>query len=148
MTALVEGYFAAEGGERDAFLEGLSTDELLDLGIELYRLGYYWNAHEAWEQAWLDAPSELRRFYQGLIQLTAAFVHVGRGEYPGSVSLLAAAIDKLEDYAPEQRGVDVASLIPAAQTALARLRALGERRVNEFDPALTPRIERLSHDQG
>ncbi|HLF76892.1 MAG TPA: DUF309 domain-containing protein [Dehalococcoidia bacterium] len=143
---LAEGYWAVEGDEREAYLESLSADELLELGIELYGAGHYWNAHEAWEQVWLDAPRELRAFYQGLIQVTAAFVHVTRGEYPGSVRLLEAGIDKLEAYESPTLGVDVGHVVQGSRQALARLRELGERRVGEFEMWLAPRIERKPRD--
>jgi predicted metal-dependent hydrolase len=139
---LAEGYWAVEGDEREAYLEGLSPDELLDLGRELYGARHYWNAHEAWEQVWLDAPRELRAFYQGLIQVTAAFVHVTRGEYPGSVRLLEAGIDKLSGYESPTLGVDVSEVVEGSKRALARLVELGERRVREFDMGLAPRIRR------
>jgi predicted metal-dependent hydrolase len=142
MSSLSERYFDSQGEEREAYLESLTPDELLDLGIELYREGHYWNAHEAWEQVWLDAPNELRHFYQGLIQVTAAFVHVTRGEYPGSVPLLAAGIEKLEAYEPSREGVDVSRVVADARRALASLSELGERRIRDFDMALAPVIVR------
>jgi len=140
----MERYLETEGEEREAYLEGLSAEQLLDLGIELYESGHYWNAHEAWEQVWLDAPNELRLFYQGLIQVTAAFVHVAKGEYPGSVRLLEAGIEKLAAYEPEQLGVDVSGLMEESRGALRRLLELGERRVREFDMALVPSIRRVN----
>ena len=141
MTA--EAYFAAtQGTERDAYLESLTPEALLRLGIDLYNAGHYWNAHEAWEQVWLDAPRELRAFYQGLIQLTAALVHVTRAEYPGSVRLLAAAIDKLQVYESPTLGVDVTSLVDGARKALSRLQEVGDRGIGEFEMTLVPRIRR------
>jgi len=138
----VEEYVAASDSEREAHLASLSPDELLNWGIELYNAGEYWHAHEAWEAAWLDAPNELRPFYQGLIQVAAAFVHVTRGEYPGSVRLLQAGIEKLETYPEDYLGVDIASLLDGARRARARLVELGERRLGEFDRGLIPRITR------
>src|SRR5688572_7794939 len=106
----VERYFEVHGSEREEYLQGLSPEELLRLGIELYNTGHYWNAHEAWEEVWLEAPNELRAFYQGLIQVTAAFVHVTRNEYPGAVRLLEAGIAKLEGYGERFLGVELLSV--------------------------------------
>src|SRR5687767_11375580 len=89
-------------------LEGLTANELLQLGIDLYNAGQYFEAHEAWEAVWLDAPQEERFFYQGLIQITAAFVHLTRNEYPGTVKLLAEGTAKLELYLPRHLGVETA----------------------------------------
>jgi hypothetical protein len=140
MTA--EAYFAAtQGPERDAYLESLTPEALLQLGIDLYNAGHYWNAHEAWEQVWLDAERDLRAFYQGLIQVTAAFVHVTRNEYPGAIRLLDAGIDKLERYPETYLGVRLAPLLAGARTARSRLQHLGEKRIADFDRALIPGID-------
>jgi predicted metal-dependent hydrolase len=138
---MTEAYFAApQGHDRDAYLESLSPEELLQLGIDLYNAGHYWNTHEAWEQVWLDAERELRGFYQGLIQLTAAFVHVTRNEYPGAIRLLDAGIEKLERYPASFMGVRLAPLLEGARAARSRLQHLGAKRIADFDRALIPRI--------
>jgi hypothetical protein len=137
-----DAYFAAEHGpDRDAYLESLTPEALLQLGIDLYNAGHYWNAHEAWEQVWLDADREERAFYQGLIQLTAAFVHVTRNEYPGAIRLLAAGIEKLEKYPETYLGVQLAPLLAGARACRSRLQHLGEKRIAEFERGLIPRIE-------
>jgi predicted metal-dependent hydrolase len=136
----IEAYFAVEGEERDTYLEAQSPETLLQLGIDLYNAGHYWNAHEAWEQVWLDTEREGRSFYQGLIQVTAAFVHVTRNEFPGAVRLLDAGIQKLEKYPETYLGVQLAPLVAGAKAARSRLWALGESRIAEFDRALIPQI--------
>jgi uncharacterized protein len=137
----IEGYFGVHGDERDAYLEAQTPEALLQLGIDLYNAGHYWNAHEAWEQVWLDSEREMRGFYQGLIQVTAAFVHVTRAEFPGSIRLLDAGIAKLEKYPATFHGVKLGGLLNGAKTARSRLWALGEKRLAEFDHALIPQIE-------
>jgi hypothetical protein len=136
----VARYFEAHGEEREEYLGGLSPEELLQLGVDLYNAGHYWNAHEAWEEVWLDSERPLRNFYQGLIQVTAAFVHVTRKEYPGSVRLLDAGIGKLEAYPASYMGLDLARLVAGAKAARRELEGLGEKRVAEFDRSLVPRI--------
>lgn len=138
---LVDEYPKTSDAEREAYLASLSPEELLQLGIELYNAGHFWHAHEAWEEVWLEAPQEIRHFYQGLIQVAAAFVHVLRDEYAGSVKLLGAGIEKLERYPADCLGVDVAALLDGARRADARLVELGEKRVREFDRGLIPRIQ-------
>jgi uncharacterized protein len=137
----VERYFEVHGEAREEYLGGLGPEDLLHLGIDLYNAGHYWNAHEAWEEVWLESERDLRGFYQGLIQVTAAFVHVTRNEYPGSVKLLEAGIEKLERYPAVFLGVRLSSLIEGAQRAHDRLCELGERNIAEFDRSLIPTIE-------
>jgi predicted metal-dependent hydrolase len=139
-TMTVARYFEVHGEQREEYLGGLSPAELLQLGVDLYNAGHYWNAHEAWEEVWLDSERPLRNFYQGLIQVTAAFVHVTRKEHAGSVRLLDAGIEKLEAYPASYMGLDLARLVDGAKAARRELEELGERRIAEFDRSLIPPI--------
>jgi predicted metal-dependent hydrolase len=144
----VARYFEVHGEEREEYLGSLSPEELLQLGVDLYNAGHYWNAHEAWEEVWLDSERPLRNFYQGLIQVTAAFVHVTRKEYPGSVRLLEAGIEKLEAYPASYMGLDLARLVDGAKAARRELEELGEKRVAEFDLSLIPPIVVVERQAG
>jgi len=54
-------------------------------GIDLYHQGYFWEAHEAWEQLWkqVDRHSAEGRFLQGLILLSAARIKHNVGSAQG-----------------------------------------------------------------
>jgi predicted metal-dependent hydrolase len=141
---LPDEYVTKDNHEREEYLASLSPEELLQLGIDLYNAGHYWHAHEAWEEVWLEAPREMRLFYQGLIQVAAAFVHVTRSEYPGGVKLLQAGIEKLDRYPGDYLGVDVVSLLNGARKAYVTLLELGEKHVADFNRGSIPRISRAA----
>lgn len=136
----VDRYFELEGDAREEYLTSLAPGELLQLGIDLYNAGHFWNAHEAWEEVWLESERGLRNFYQGLIQVSAAFVHVTRNRYPGGVKLLGEGIAKLERYPGDFMGLHLAPFVEDARAARERLLQLGEARIAEFDRTLIPRI--------
>jgi hypothetical protein len=50
-------------------------------GIDLFNHGYYWEAHETWEQLWraCERGSATERFLKGLIKLAAAGVKARQG---------------------------------------------------------------------
>src|ERR1044072_8772426 len=56
-------------------------------GIDLFHCGYYWEAHEAWEAAWLACGRHgtSADFLKGLIQLGVAGVEVCEGKTEGVV---------------------------------------------------------------
>jgi len=124
----------------------LTPDELAGRLDEFYRAvdefnaGYYFESHETLEDLWMVTPWPERQFFQGVIQLAAAFVHLVRGEYPGIIKLLDASLDKLGEFAPECFGVDVAALIDEATWTRAEFARLGEARFREFDEARRPCI--------
>ncbi len=137
----IGAYLALSNAEREQYIESLDEDALMRLGADLYNAGHFWHAHEAWEAIWLDAPAAMREFYQGLIQVAAAFVHVKRNEYPGSVSLLDAGIAKLARYGATKRGLALTPFVEGARRARESLLGLGEKRIAEFDQALIPPVE-------
>ena len=94
-AALVQG--ASRAGWPEEYLAG----------IRRFNAREFWEAHEAWEELWLEAPEEDRLYFQGLIQVAAAFHHLGRGNWGGMDSLLRQAAVRLEGYLPAMRGLDV-----------------------------------------
>lgn len=90
-----------------------NRQQLLE-GIELFNEQQFWHAHESWEQLWLTARGEEKRFLQGLIQLAAAYYHVRRGTFRGAVRLFAAAQAKLAPIPAGYLGVDRAEAVTAS----------------------------------
>lgn len=74
----------------------------------------FWESHEVLEAAWRNGRSG---FYQGLILLASAYVHVQRGNAHGVVAQLAKAEQALGPYLPAYLGLDVASLVAGAVAA-------------------------------
>jgi uncharacterized protein len=91
---------------------------ILARGVALFNEGAYWEAHEAWEELWLRATPELRRFVQGLIQLAAAWHHVGRGNRRGAERLFRSGLEKLTPYRPVHAGIDVSEAAALAEAQL------------------------------
>ncbi len=92
-------------------------DEWLRNGLELMRRGDYFEAHEELEEAWRAADPEEKDFFQGLVHVTVAWHHAGRGNRPGCERQLAKAARRLGPFAPEHRGVDVAAVLSSVGAA-------------------------------
>ena len=74
------------------------TEEAFVRGVERFNALEFWEAHEEWEKLWLEAEGDLVEFYQGLIQLAAAYHHMKRGTYSGAVRLFDASLRRLEPF--------------------------------------------------
>ncbi len=48
-------------------------------GADLFNRGEYFDAHEVWEELWMDCPAAERRFVQALIQAAVAVYHFAAG---------------------------------------------------------------------
>ena len=60
---------------------------------------------------WRAAEPGERDFFQGLVHVSVAWYQAGRGKPVATERQLAKAIRRLEPFAPEHRGVDVAALL-------------------------------------
>jgi predicted metal-dependent hydrolase len=101
---------------------------------------WYFESHETLEDLWQVTPLPERDFFQGIIQIAAAFVHYARGEHPGILKLLDSATEKLRAFAPEKFGVDVEQLLVDLSEVRQAIEALGSDRLAEFDESSVPRI--------
>ncbi len=73
------------------------TGEAIERGRALFNDRRFFQAHEAWEAAWLREEGELRLLLQGLIQIAAALHKTARGDHPsGCVRLLEWGLAKIE----------------------------------------------------
>jgi hypothetical protein len=93
----------------------------LERGLELMRAERWFDAHEALEDEWRDAPAGERDFLQGLVHVTVAWHHASRRNEPGASRQLAKATRRLGPYAPSHRGVDVAGVLGQVDAAAARI---------------------------
>ncbi|MFI5119852.1 MAG: DUF309 domain-containing protein [Thermoanaerobaculia bacterium] len=98
---------------------GSAASPLFGSGLAEFRAGRYFEAHEEWELLWKESKGEDKVFLQGLIQLAAACVHIGRGNAGPGRRLLALAKAKLDRFGDEEGGIDVGFLRKRIETALA-----------------------------
>jgi uncharacterized protein len=104
-------------------------------GLECYKSGEFFLAHEHWEGVWLKCDEPEKTFLQALIQITAAFHHLQRNNLRGAASLLRAALRRLDAFPAVFGGIAVEDL---RASVCAWLRALdGE------DPSLRPPIPHI-----
>lgn len=102
----------------------------------------FFECHETLEDLWNEEKGELRRFYQGILQLGVGYYKIiTKPNYRGALSLLQSGATMLEPFGPHQFGVDVTALIAAAHQARQELERLGPARLGNFDVGLIPTIE-------
>ena len=73
-------------------------ESLFNEGLQHYRAGNYFEAHESWEELWSDYYLEDRKFIQGLIQLSVSFVHLENNNLKGAKSLLNKCKEKFMNF--------------------------------------------------
>src|ERR1700694_3158641 len=95
--AAADGPFATRSNERQEPRAAMNLRDSLERGAALFNDRQFWEAHEAWEEAWLELENEEKLFLQGLIQVAAGYYKATVQNQPrGCVSLLTSALEKLE----------------------------------------------------
>ena len=80
----------------------------LRAGAAIFNEGAYHEAHDAWEEYWLDLPDgDDERFLHGLIQYTAAVHHAHGHNWEGASGLARSGRAYLADLPADYRGVNV-----------------------------------------
>ena len=95
-------------------------------GVALFNQGRYWDAHEAWEEAWTpDRQGPDSGFYKGLIQVAAGCLHYGRGNRRGALNKWRSGAEYLRPYLPTHRGLVLGALVTDVDALVAALDAPG-----------------------
>ena len=99
------------------------TEERLARGRELFNSGHYFEAHEAWEDAWRVETGPVRLTLHGLIQVAAGLHKATRQNQPkGCVRLLAMGLEKLQRVPEDSCGFALEKFRAAVGEALERAR--------------------------
>jgi predicted metal-dependent hydrolase len=93
-------------------------DERLREFAALFNEEKFFEAHEVLELEWRKTTGPDREFYQGLIQLAAALVHVQKNNPAGAEDLYAKALKRISQYPPYHCGVDCGKILADARRTL------------------------------
>ena len=109
-------------------------------GIAQFNRGEYFEQHETLELLWRAEARDVRRLYQGILQIGVAFHHLRRLNHHGARYMLTRGSRYLAPFAPRCQGVDVDALLADAAAALAEVERLGPTGLDRFDWRLAPRV--------
>jgi uncharacterized protein len=100
------------------------TPQRLERGRALFNARLFWEAHEAWEAAWMEEGGDTRLFLQGLIQVAAGYYKAFVQEQPvGCVKLLGTGLDKLRPLDGRFGGIALLDFVTEVDATLASARA-------------------------
>jgi len=112
--------------------------------VDRFNRGDFFEAHDAWEELWNEAPERERGFYQGLIQVATALHHMTIGNMRGARLLHGSAHELLAPYGKSHGGVDLKTVRARFDAALDGILKLpldalaGRGRPDLFKITLTP----------
>jgi predicted metal-dependent hydrolase len=112
-------------------------------GITLFNEHEYFEAHEAWEEAWHMAFGIKHDFYQGMIQCAVALEHYKRSNPRGVVSLYKSYQPKFAQVPARFMGLEVGEFLEEMRRVLAPVveaDPLPEKGSIELDLSKCPKI--------
>ena len=120
----------------------------LERGIALFNRGQFFEAHEAWEDAWrVETDTTTRSLLQGLIQVAAGFVKWQRGQPRGMASLLERGADKLRRGPTDLFGLNIDELLESVERFKAVAVSMLDGSPRDSEPPDPPHL-RLGPDPG
>ena len=117
-------------------------------GLNLFNAAHFFEAHEALEDVWREAPrhTHLRRHLQGIVQLAVAFHHQATGNDTGARSVLERALrnlDGAEESFPELDLNLLRSSLRAWREHLADVRSSAPSSAHQADGPARPELPQI-----
>lgn len=115
----------------------LSAEEraLFEQGVREFNEGLYFECHESLEDLWNGVRGPSRDFFQGLIQVSVAFLHLARSNPAGAQSTLGRALKRLSAYPDRYYGFDLGPYRARLAARLETITARDEAAMAEAPPA-------------
>ena len=113
-----------------------SPDSSLASAIRQFNQQDFYACHDTLEALWIEAPTDDKKFYQGLLQVAVAYYHLGNSNWRGAVVLLGEGRFRLLAYAPTYAGIDIEQLRDDTQSLLTDLQAIEPAQVDILVTAL------------
>ena len=85
-------------------------NHLFQMGIKAFNEERFYDAHEYWEELWLDYKLIDAKFIQGLIQLAVSYFHLFNNNINGSRSMIKKSLTKFIGFDIERK-INVHKLI-------------------------------------
>ena len=106
-----------------------------------FNAGLFFEAHEHLEHRWVALPpGSVKRFVQGIIQVSVGMYHARRGSYHGAANQLAKGLDKLRGERGTVMGLDCDQFVREVSTFRQRLAARGSADMGSLRLEAMPQI--------
>jgi hypothetical protein len=84
--------------------------EIFDKGVLAFNEKRFYDAHEYWEDLWVNHKLKDAKFIQGLIQLAVSYFHLFNQNLNGARSMIRKSVGKFDSF-DMARGINVLDLI-------------------------------------
>lgn len=92
-------------------------------GIELFNKGYYWEAHENWQELWRDQSGRGKSFTEAFVQLAEGYSFVKKGKTDSAIYLFGKALKKFQEFKKVRCKISIPELINSTEIILEEIGA-------------------------
>ncbi len=114
------------------------SDPRFQKAVDCFNRRAWYEAHDAFEEIWLETAGPDRRLLQGILQIAVAHVHLERCNLRGATILLGEGVGRLSSAMPGDLGLDLPLVRDQARLRLDALQ-------RETDPVALPVPELRAH---
>jgi hypothetical protein len=93
-------------------------------GLKNFNTGYFWEAHEIWEESWRDQDAEAKEFAQSFVQLASGYSFLKQGKVGSAKYLFEKAVERLRQFEYLECGVEITPLIQQVERLMGELDGL------------------------
>jgi len=93
-------------------------------GLKNFNTGYFWEAHEIWEESWRDQEAEAKEFAQSFVQLAGGYSFLKQGKVGSAKYLFEKAVERLRQFEYLECGVEITPLIQQLERLMGELDGL------------------------
>jgi len=93
-------------------------------GLKNFNTGYYWEAHEIWEESWREQDSEAKEFAQSFVQVSCGYSFLKQGKLGSAKYVFEKAVERLRQFEYLECGVEITPLIQQLERLLGELDGL------------------------
>ena len=103
--------------------EILQSKQFLE-GIRLFNGGFYWEAHEEWEEVWREQAGDGKIFVEAFVQMAEAYSFIKLGKAATAIYLFEKSIKKFAEYERIRCTVLISAIVADLKKTLDNLRGL------------------------
>ncbi len=115
----------------------------LIVGVDLFNEGAYFEAHDHFEDLWMDAKYEEKDFYQGLVQVSVGSYHLICGNYTGSLSQYQKGVQKLNKYRLRESKINLDKFLHEINPFIEKIIMFNSKKISNIEVTKIPNIEKF-----
>ena len=114
------------------------------IGVDLFNDGAYFEAHDHFEDLWMEAKYDEKDLYQGLVQVSVGSYHLICGNYSGALSQYHRGIEKLEKFRSKNIEIDLDKFLDEINSFIEKIIMYNSKKISNIEVTNIPNIEKYN----